>query len=191
MDFELVRRHGRLLGVVAFLGVLLAVFEMSGLRDHLDQVFLRRLIHEHQVGGLILFVLLFCLGSLIQIPGWVFLAAAVLTLGRMWGGAVTYVAAVLSCTFSFIVIRALGGNALRLLKNGVAVRILRQLDAHPVAGVALLRILFQTLPALNYALAMSGVTFRSYVVGTVAGLPIPIALYCVFFDLLAKSVHAS
>ena len=31
-----------------------------------------------------------------------------------------------------------------------------ELDAHPIASVALLRILFQTVAALNYALAMSG-----------------------------------
>jgi uncharacterized membrane protein YdjX (TVP38/TMEM64 family) len=46
--------------------------------------------------------------------------------------------------------------------------------------------LFQTVPALNYTLAMSGIRFRDYLIGTLLGLPIPIALYCVFFDYLAK-----
>lgn len=184
------RRYGRLLGVIAFLGILLTIFEVSGLRDHLNLAFLRQLIHEHQAGGVIVFVLLFCLGNLIQIPGWVFLAAAVLTLGRFWGGAVTYIAAVLSCVVTFLTIRSLGGDALRLLKNRIAVRILRELDARPVGGVALLRVLFQTAPTLNYALAMSGINFRSYLIGTITGLPIPIALYCVFFDFLAKGLHA-
>ena len=45
--------------------------------------------------------------------------------------------------------------------------------------------LFQTLPALNYALAMSGVKFRDYLIGTLLGLPLPIFLYCLFFDYLA------
>jgi len=49
--------------------------------------------------------------------------------------------------------RALGGDAWKLLKKRVAVRILRELDAHPIASVVLPRILFQTVPALNYALA--------------------------------------
>lgn len=182
-------RHKRLLGVGIFLGVLLTVFQVSGLRDHFNLAFIRQLILQHRVGGLVLFVLLFSLGNLIQIPGWVFLAAAVLTLGRVWGGAVTYVAAVTSCVFTFVTIRALGGDALRLLKNRVAVRILRELDAHPIASVVLLRILFQTVPALNYALALSGIKFRSYLIGTLAGLPLPIALYCIFFDLLATGLH--
>ena len=185
-----VRRYGRLLGVGLFLGVLLAVLEVSGLRDHFSLSFLRQLILQHRIGGVLLFVLLFSLGNLIQVPGWVFLAAAVLTLGRVSGGAVTYIAAVTSCAFTFVMIRALGGDALRLIKSRVAVRILRELDAHPIGSVVLLRILFQTMPALNYALAMSGTKFRSYLIGTLVGLPLPIALYCIFFDVLATGLGA-
>ena len=188
MMIPIVQRYKRLLGVGLFLGVLLTVFEVSGLRDHFNLAFIRQLILQYRTGGLILFVFLFSLGNLIQIPGWVFLAAAVLTLGRLWGGAVTYVAAVTSCAFTFVTIRILGGDALRLLKSRVAVRLLRELDAHPIASVALLRILFQTVPALNYALAMSGIKFRTYLIGTLVGLPIPIALYCVFFDILATGL---
>ena len=106
----------------------------------------------------------------------------------MWGGAVTYVAAVVSCALTFLMIRALGGSALRLLENRVAVRLLSELDTRPIACVALLRVLFQTAPALNYALAMSGIRFRTYLVGTLVGLPAPIALYCLFFDILAAGL---
>jgi uncharacterized membrane protein YdjX (TVP38/TMEM64 family) len=184
-----IRRYRRLLGVVLFLAILLAVFEISGLRDHFDLAFVRQLILQHRASGLVLFVLLFVLGNLIQIPGLIFLAAAVLTLGRVWGGVATYVAAVTSCTFTFFTIRAIGGDALRLLKNRLAVRIIRELDRYPVACVTLLRVLFQTAPPLNYALAMSGIRFRPYLIGTLLGLPIPIAVYCVFFDLLANGLH--
>jgi uncharacterized membrane protein YdjX (TVP38/TMEM64 family) len=185
------KRYKRLLTVGLFLGVLLAIFEDSGLRDHFNLAFIRQLILQHRVGGLMLFVLLFSLDNLIQIPDWVFLAAAVLTLGRVWGGVVTYVAAVTSCAITFVTIRLLGGDALRLLKNRIAVRLLRQLDAQPIASVALLRVLFQTVPALNYALAMSGIKFRTYLIGTLLGLPVPIALYCIFFNILVNWLHVS
>ena len=58
-----------------------------------------------------------------------------------------------------------------------------------MSSVALLRTLFQTAPALNYALAMSGIELRRYVMGTLIGLPLPIALYCIFFDMLAAQLH--
>jgi uncharacterized membrane protein YdjX (TVP38/TMEM64 family) len=185
----LVRRFQRLIAVVVFLVVLLLIFEFSGLRGNFNLAFMRGVIEQHRVGGLLLFTLLFSLGNLIQIPGWVFLAAAVLTLGRLWGGLVTYAAAVASCALTFLTIRALGGDALRQFRNRMAVRILAELDAHPIRSVALLRLLFQTAPALNYALSMSGIRFVGYLTGTLLGLPIPIALYCIFFDDLAMLLH--
>lgn len=179
----------RLFAVLLFLGLLLAVFEATGLRDHLSLDFLRRTILDHQAGGLLLFILAFALGNLIQIPGWLFLAAAVLALGRTWGGMATYVAASVSCVVSFLFIRFLGGDVLRQLDNRIAAGILARLDRHPVGSILFARMLFQTLPALNYALAMSGVRFRAYLVGTLLGLPLPIALYCLFFDYLAHLLH--
>ena len=71
------------------------------------------------------------------------------------------------------------------MKTKVAVRIFHQLDARPITSVVLLRVFFQTIPALNYALALSGIRLRHYMVGTLLGLPLPIALYCLFFDTLA------
>ena len=141
------RQYRRLLAVVFFLGLLLAVFELSGLRDHFSLAFLQQRIAENRISGLLIFIVLFSLGNLIQIPGWIFLAAAVLTLGRSWGGLATYVAACISCALTFFTIRLLGGDALRQLKSKAAVRILAQLDAHPIGSVLLLRALFQTVPA--------------------------------------------
>jgi len=175
--------------VVLFLGVLFAIFELAGLRDHFSIEFLRQIILDNKISGILIFILVFALGNLIQIPGWVFLAAAVLELGRTWGGIATYIAASISCVVSYLVIRFVGGNALRQLNNRIAVRILRHLDANPIKSILLSRVLFQTLPALNYALAMSGVRFRHYLIGTLLGLPLPIALYCLFFDYLIKTLH--
>lgn len=175
----------RLLVVGLFIGLLFAVFEFSGLRGHLSLGYLQQQIEANRLLGLVLFALLFSLGNLIQVPGWIFLAAAVLALGKLWGGVATYVAASLSCVCTFLIIRLLGGDALRQLDHPLAIRILARLDRQPVLAVALLRVLFQTLPALNYALALSGVRFRNYLAGTMIGLPLPIAIYCLVFDSLA------
>jgi len=181
-----VHNHKRLIAVALFLILLFAVFELFGARAHFTLGFLQQVIREHQASGLLIFVLAFALGNLIQIPGWVFLAAAVLTLGKFWGGVATYIAASISCVVTFFTIRFVGGNALGKLDSKLAINVLNRLHAHPIKSIFLLRILFQTLPALNYTLAMSGVRFRAYLAGTLLGLPIPIAVYCVFFDILAK-----
>lgn len=182
-------KYRQLIIVVVFLAVLMLVSEIAGLRDHFNLTQLRESLAENKFTGLIVFVLLFALGNLIQIPGWIFLGSAVIALGRINGGIATYVAATTSCGFTFFVIHYLGGDALRQIKSNVAVSLLDRLHSHPVRNVFLLRTLFQTLPAVNYALALSGIGFRKYMLGTMLGLPLPIALYCVFFSQIAKALH--
>jgi uncharacterized membrane protein YdjX (TVP38/TMEM64 family) len=186
--FVFLHRHRRLVGVLAFLLILWGIFEITGVRQNFNLAYVQLQLQSHPVVGLLAFVLLFVLGNLVQIPGGIFLAAAVLALGQWMGGIVTYVAASTSCLVTFVLIRWVGGNVLRTLDNKLLIAILSRLDAHPVQSIALSRIVFQTLPALNYGLAMSGVKLRDYMLGTLLGLPLPIALYCIFFDFLATRV---
>lgn len=183
------QRNSRLLGIVLFLIALAALAQASGLRSHFNLAYLRSILDGHPAAGLFTFVVLFALGNLIQLPGWLFLASAVLVLGPLRGGIVTYVAAFVACALTFLLVRWLGGAALRRLESPLAQRLLARLDAQPVRGVALLRILFQTLPALNYTLALTGLKFRQYAYGTLLGLPVPIALYCIFFEQLTLLLH--
>ena len=166
--------------MVAFVAVLLLAFRLGGLGEQFELATLQRSIAGHPLGGVVFFVVLFSLGNLLLIPGWVFLASAVYVFGVPLGGLATYAAACVSCVVTFLVIRLL-----RRLKNPLALRIFRQLDTAPLRSVVTLRMLFQTLPALNGALALSGIRFYHYALGTLLGLPLPIALYVVFFDQLA------
>lgn len=182
-------RYRRVMFLVLLLVVLALSFEASGLRRELNADYLHALLTGNLASGLAVYVALFCLGNLLHIPGWIFLAGAVFALGKLWGGVATYVAAVLSCTLTYFVIRAVGGDALRLIHNRWTVRILHRLDTHPLSSIWLLRVLFQTMPTVSYALALSGVPFRYYLLGAVLGLPLPIFLYCLFFDYLARVLH--
>lgn len=175
----------RLVLVVALLALLWAVFKFTGLRSRIHPQALRDGFAAHRVWGFVAFTALFALGNLIQLPGWIFLASAVLALGPLWGGVATFVAAQVSCAVTFVVVRAFGADALRELPGPLARRLFARLDAHPVRSVALLRVVFQTVPALNYALALSGLRFRDYQLGTLIGLPLPLIVYAAFFDTLA------
>ena len=183
------RHRQRLLAVVAFLLVLALVFSLSGLRGHMNLTYVREQLEGHPVEGFLTFVLLFVLGNLVQIPGWLFLAAAVLALGQGWGWLVTYLAACISCVVTFLLVRWLGGDALRALPGRGLLKVLEHLDRRPVRSVIVARVLFQTLPALNYALAMSGIRFKAYLIGTALGLVLPLFAYCYFFETLATLMH--
>ena len=183
------KRHIRLVLVLLFIASIALVMQLTGIREHFELAFIRSQFEHHLLTGTATFILLFALGNLMQIPGWVFLAAAVLALGQFWGAAVTYLAAVSWCILDFSLIRLVGGDALRSLDSRLARRLLDQLDRRPVWSQACLRTLFQTAPALNYALALSGVRLRDYCLALLIGLPLPIALYSLFIDYLAMAIH--
>jgi hypothetical protein len=146
-----IRTYGRLLAVLEFVAVLLLGFRLSGLGEQFELATLQRSIAGHPLGGVLL-----SLGNLLLIPGWVFLASAVYAFGAPLGGLATYAAACVSCVVTFFVIRLLGGDALRRLTSPLALLIFRRLDTAPLRSVVTLRMLFQTLPALNGALAPVG-----------------------------------
>jgi uncharacterized membrane protein YdjX (TVP38/TMEM64 family) len=183
------RRHIRLLAVCLMLGLILGLLELTGLRAHFTLDALQTQLSTHRLQGFAFFTVLFCLGNLAQIPGWIFLAAAVLALDRIAGGIATYLAASASCLVVFLIVRTIGGDALRKMDNTVAKRILASLDQRPFLSVWLLRMLFQTAPPLNYSLALSGIGVRPYLFGTLLGLPLPIAVYCLLFDYLAGALQ--
>jgi uncharacterized membrane protein YdjX (TVP38/TMEM64 family) len=182
-------RYGKLLGVLGFVVLVVVLEQTLGLREHLNVQYLQQQLHGHLVTALVLFVTLFAVANMLHLPGWIFLAAAVYAFGRLDGGVLTYVAASVSCVTTFVLIRLLGGNMSARLNHRFAVRLLAQLHAHPVRNVVILRTALQTLPTLNYALALSGMRLRDYVLGTLLGLPLPIAVYCLFFDYLITAAH--
>ena len=170
-------------------GVLIAVFlivEFTGIRSYLSPEKIKELFDQHQIAGVFFFCLAFSLGNLLYVPGWVFLAGAVFALDKELGGVVTYTAALCSSTVSFFLINSIGGDALRSLDSKLADKIFEKLDNHPVLSVAALRLIFQTVPALNYALALAKVRFSRYFIGTAIGLPLPIFIYCYFFEIIFK-----
>ena len=176
----------KLLYIVAFFLVLYVVVEVTGFRVHLSPTTIKGLFLTHTLWGLVLFCLAFSVGNLLYVPGWVFLVGAVFALGKEWGGVATFSAAICSSIVSFILIRGVGGAALRSFNHKWADKIFAHLDERPIFSVTLLRLLFQTLPALNYALALADIRFRHYLLGTIFGLPLPILLYCYFFDTLFR-----
>lgn len=184
-------RFWRLWVVLLFLLALWAAFRLSGLDAQVSVQFLHDRFEAHKLEGLLIFTGLFALGNLVQVPGWVFLASAVVALGPLWGALTTYVAACVTCASTFWIIRALGANVLREFKGRWSSLLFARLDAHPLRSVVALRLLFQTVPALNYALAMSGIRFQHYLVGTLLGLPLPILVYTLLFGSLAHWLHGS
>lgn len=172
----------RLLALGALLVLLFVVGHATGLTAHLTRENLQAWMESLGLLGLLLFVVVFTLGEFVHVPGIVFVLAALLAYGRLWGGFVAYGGALVSLTLSFLFVRRVGGQALSHVKSGLLGKILAHLERRPIATVAVLRVAFFLTPALNYALAMTRVRTRDFLVGSALGLVLPIVVVALAFE---------
>lgn len=179
------RLHARhrilLLSLVA--GVVFVTAHATGLDRSLTPEHIRALLAGAGVFGVVVFVVVFSLGLLAQLPGLLFIAVAVLAYGRTMGALVALLGAVVAISVSFFVVRRFGGSALAEIESPWLRRILAQLETRPLRSVILLRAVFGVAPFLNYALALSSLGFRDYIVGSIIGMAAPIALAAVLLDV--------
>lgn len=159
--------------------------KVTGLDEYLDVETVRAMMESAGVLGFLAFLGVFCVGELLHVPGLVFVGAASIAYGSVLGIGAGYLGALLSVTVSFLVVRTIGGQPLADVKRPFMVKILARLETHPIATIAVLRLLFWLSPPLNYGLAMSKVTLRDYLVGSALGLLVPIPMAVLAFDWLA------
>lgn len=174
----------RIGALVVVLGGLAIAGVTSGVTRDLSVDAIRGWMLGAGAAGVLLFVAAFALGTLVQIPGMLFVAAAALAYGELAGAAVALVGAVISVATSFWLVRTVGGKLLAEVDKPLMKRVLARLDRAPVRTVALLRLVFWVAPPLNYALALSNVSGRAYLVGSAVGLIVPVTAACLFVDAL-------
>ena len=143
---------------------------------------MRGLVALRSFRGVVAFIALFSAGQLLRVPSTVFVAAAVAIYGLSLGAFVAVLGALASATVTFAVVRTFAGQALADVQRPVVRQLLSKIDNRPVVTVALLRLLFQTAPPLNYALAMTAVPWRDHLIGSLLGLPVPVTGMAFFFD---------
>ena len=183
----------RLVLLLLGLGALVAVGRLTGLTASFSIEGLRKLVQGAGPWGVLILIGAFTLGLLIQVPGMLFAAVAVICYGSLGGGLTAYLGGTTAVCLVFVLVRLVGGDLLgggappsegddqRWAKRTLA-RALEQIDEHPIRTVALLRLVFWTSPWLNYALAVSGVRFVPHLIGTLIGLiPIKVAV-ALFLD---------
>jgi uncharacterized membrane protein YdjX (TVP38/TMEM64 family) len=167
-------RWRRLVVLAALTVALLVAGKSSGASAYFATERLRGVTHAAGAWGPLVFVLAFCVGELVHVPGVVFVAASVLAYGRAGGGALAFAGALIAVSVSFAIVRGIGGSPLAAIRSPLARRVLSRLDERPVRTILVLRLLLWMAPQLNYALALSNVRFRSYFLGTALGLVAPI-----------------
>jgi uncharacterized membrane protein YdjX (TVP38/TMEM64 family) len=178
------RQHIRLALLISILVALFLVGRYTGVAEHLDAESIRELVRSAGAWGWALYIATFAGGEFIHIPGMVFVLAGILIYGQVIGFGLAWMASVVSVCFSFVVVRRLGGTPLGNVEKPWVKRILGRLNAQPIRTIVVLRLLLWLAPPVNYALALTTVRFRDYLIGSALGLIAPVAGVAILFDWL-------
>lgn len=180
---ELISARVRKLGLTALLLLACwALAELTGLRQQLSPDRLKAWIDQAGPAGGVGFVAAFSLGTLVQLPGVLFIGVARLAYGPWLGFIAAYFGALAAVSVSFLVVRKTGGAALAEVRWKPLRRVFSHLDQYPLGTIALLRLVMWVSPPLNYALALSSVRFKHYFFGSALGLLPPIAALVLMAD---------
>lgn len=162
----------------------------SGLLERIDIDSVRAWVEGAGAWGVVLFVAAFAAGELLHVPGMIFVAAGILAWGKVAGFGVALVAAVISISVSFVVVRRIGGTAFAGIDRPIVKRLLARLESRPISTVFVLRVFLWLAPALNYALALTTIRFRDYLVGSALGLVPPILAVTLLFEWVLSLIRA-
>jgi uncharacterized membrane protein YdjX (TVP38/TMEM64 family) len=147
----------------------------TGFTDELTVDGIRGSMRDAGVAGFVVFVLTFCVGQLLYIPGFVFVMVSGLAYGPVWGSLASVIAATISVAVSFVIVRTIGGQPLKdiQIKRPFLQKPLDRLQQEPIRSMIVIRLFLWAIPPVNYTLAMSGVTFRDYMIAAVIGMTPP------------------
>lgn len=166
---------------------LLIIAKYTTLGTYFSVEKLQELIKDAGNWGLLIFFLVFLVGTLMSVPGAVFLVFAILTYGYLGGISLSYLAAILCAMINFLFARFIGGKALSEIKNKRIQKVLSKVETHPIQTICWLRVFMLLSPVVNYAMALTNIKSRQFFIGNAIGMIFPFAfiiLGTVFFRSL-------
>ena len=151
--------------VVALFAGLAYVATLDGVRTYFARDNIIATVQAAGLFGVVVYTLIFTVAGLVQVPGILFVMIARFLYGPIHGFIIAYIAGIIAVSVAFVVVRYIGGRALEDITWERARKILSHLDERPVRTVVILRSFMFLAPPLNYALAMSSIRYRDYLVG--------------------------
>lgn len=183
----------RLVVLFAVMTILAFLATYTPLNQYLTYEYLSEAIRGAGALGFIIFVAAFIFGTLMNLPGFLFIILAYLVYGYGLGFAAAYTGAVLAVIVHFLFVRTLGGEALTEIKQPLVKKIMANFDTKPLRTVIILRVLFFISPPINYVLALSNVKLHHFIIGTMIGGILPLLTQAAFLyfakDLVMQKLN--
>lgn len=173
----------RILGLVLFLAFSIWLVQYTVVGDWLSLNNMQYMVAQTGFWGVFIFIGLFVLTAILNVPGTAFFLLAILLFGYWQGAFLAYIGAFLGAWVTFLLGRGLGGKALTEIKNKTVRNLLEKVEVNPIRTLIVLRILVQFSPIVGYTLALTNIKQRHYLLGNMIGILIPtiafsIGMYC-------------
>ena len=178
----------RLPALVVVLAGLYVLARQSGLLDDVDPRRIRAIVEQWGLYSVILYVVLFSIGLFLYVPGTLFIIAAGLAYGKLWGVPIALLGVNIAINVSFLTVRLIGGTPFEQHSHPFVGKLLKGLHASPVTNIAIMRLVFWTAPGLNYLLALSAVKPQQHFLGSLVGTIIPVTVMVYFTDWLMLKI---
>ena len=167
----------RILLILALAIILLLTGKFTSLGAWFNLENISQTIKSAGPWGFLLFNILFILGSLMHIPAMLFILVAILIYGHVEGALFGYFGVVIAMTANYFIIRTLGNKVLHEISNERLQHMLLRLQRQPLLTIILIRLVFWAAPVVNYALAMTSVNTRYYILGSAIGIILPVTAF--------------
>jgi len=162
--------------LVSIVIALAAAAHFSGLASSLTRQRIEELALSWGWLGIVGYVAAFAVGEILQLPGALFVVAAVAAYGPWLGTAIAYVGMNVASVAVFLFGRLVAGRALTEITHPRVKQLMTEVDRAPIRTAVIARGVLFVLPGIGYALALSSIRLRHYVIGSAIGLIIPAAL---------------
>lgn len=169
-------RIALLVGIVAALAL---AAHLSGAAAWLTREHVAEAAERWGALGVAVYVALFAIGEILQLPGAVFVIAAVAAYGPWLGTLIAYLGMNVASVAVFLFGRLVAGRALAEIAHPRVRALMAEVVRRPIRTAFVARGVLFVLPGIGYALALSPIRLRDYALGSALGLTIPSLLAAV------------
>jgi uncharacterized membrane protein YdjX (TVP38/TMEM64 family) len=125
--------------------------------------------------GFFIFIALFVFAALFNIPELGFLFMAYVIYDSIWVAALlNYTSGMLSAIATFYTGRLIGAGALSEIKNVRVRNLIASAENNPIKAISIMRTIMLLNPIVGYALSMTKMKPRDYIIGNLIGIAIPV-----------------
>jgi uncharacterized membrane protein YdjX (TVP38/TMEM64 family) len=179
----------RLAALLAFLILCIVLVKYTPIGTWISLENMQHMVAKTGVWGVFIFIGIFVVSAILNVPGTPFLLLAILLFGYWQGALFAYIGTSLGAWATFYIGRKVGGMALSEITNPTVRNLLAEVETKPIRTLIVLRILVQLSPIVGYTLALTGIKARQYIVGNLIGILIPVVVLSIGMYFFEDSVR--